>query len=614
MEFENNWGGNEVDDERPWTDVQYGKNRKSRGDGVEITFLVQNLPERTTKEILWRSFQPHGFVTDAYVARKKDKKGNFFGFVRFVGVGNVGETIQQMNTVKIFEAKVTVSLAKYDKNHKKFIYTPKVMGEKVWKPKEPVHRSEQGTGVNPPGGAAVREGRSFASLFQKEGHASFSESKMLVVEGNGSKYPLHCRGRSIHGVVKDLPTLNNLNSILSNGGLANYGLSYIGGLSILLTLGNPGNVRETLNNHSELLSSAFSRYHGWNGEDLPLDRVATLRITGVPVHLKENSLFDRIGSLFGRVVQESSFSWLGPDNSDSIVKVLVPPGKRIEETVVMQWKDRRFVVWVSETMEVWSPDLEDENDSEDSGSDSESENNDDVFGEAEEVEEGEIRPDGTTVDHRKASRTEPSPEVEKSPSINSQEGMHEVHGGVEVVNDIPMSEDDVIKVSLDKCENNNGRKENVGDPYVKEVRDNCLYEETNMDSSAINDDNVENIGFAQGKVSGGGPHYAYGTRIASQDGPINSPGPCAPATNGKRTRDQRSPPSVGSTQGPHIRIRHAGEDSVNNSLDLNRSIGTPNPGDDVATDNQPAQNPEVDSRDRSYNGNRGNRGCQVARF
>ncbi|MFS8018831.1 putative RNA recognition motif domain, nucleotide-binding alpha-beta plait domain superfamily [Helianthus anomalus] len=155
-------GGNEVDDERTWTDVQYGKNRKSRGDGVEITFLVQNLPERTTKEILWRSFQPHGFVTDAYVARKKDKKGNFFGFVRFVGVGNFGETIQQMNTVKIFEAKVTVSLAKYDKNHKKFIYTPKVMGEKVWKPKEPVHRSVQGNGVNPPGGAAVREGRSFA--------------------------------------------------------------------------------------------------------------------------------------------------------------------------------------------------------------------------------------------------------------------------------------------------------------------------------------------------------------------------------------------------------------------------------------------------------------------
>ncbi|MFS8018832.1 hypothetical protein Hanom_Chr15g01396681 [Helianthus anomalus] len=329
-----------------------------------------------------------------------------------------------------------------------------------------------------------------------------------------------------------------------------------------------------------------------------MDRVATLRITGVPVHLKENSLFDRIGSLFGRVVQESSFSWLGPANSDSIVKVLVPPGKRIEETVVMQWKDRRFVVWVSETMEVWSPDLEDENDLEDLGSDSESENNDDVFGEAEEVEEGEIRPDGTSVDHRKASRTEPSPEVEKPPSDNSQEGMHEVHGGVEVANDIPMSEDVVIEASLDKCENNNGRKEKVGDPYVKDVRDNFLYEETTMNSSALNDDNVDNIGFVQGKDCGGGPHYAYGTRIASQDGPINSPGPCAPATNGKRTRDQRSPPSVGSTQGPHIRIRHAGEDSVNNSLDLNRSIGTSNPGDDVATDNPPAQNSEVDSRSK----------------
>ncbi|MFS8018659.1 putative peptidylprolyl isomerase [Helianthus anomalus] len=124
------------EEEGPWTEVHYNKQRKSRGNGVEMTFIVQNLPERTTRTLLRNSFLPFGFVSDAYVAKKKDKKGNCFGFIRYVGVEDVNATLAEMNRVKILEAKVSVSLAKYDKNHKKFIYTSKIVGEKTWRPKE----------------------------------------------------------------------------------------------------------------------------------------------------------------------------------------------------------------------------------------------------------------------------------------------------------------------------------------------------------------------------------------------------------------------------------------------------------------------------------------------
>ncbi|KAM0048637.1 putative RNA recognition motif domain, nucleotide-binding alpha-beta plait domain superfamily [Helianthus debilis subsp. tardiflorus] len=458
--------GDEDGDGTPWTEVQYQKNRKSRGDCVEITFLVQNLPDRTSKEILWRAFQPHGFVTDAYVARKKDKRGNSFGFIRYVGVDNVGAVLTSMNTVKIFEAKVSVSLAKYDKNHKKFIYTSKVMGGKVWKPKDSVQGNQQGYGVVPPGGAEVREGQSFASLFQKEARVTNLGSKTISLERNSFKYPLHCMGCSIHGIVKDLTTMNRLHSTLSDGGLNDYSLSYVGGLSVLFTLGNPGIVREIMSNHSELLSNIFSRFHVWNGEDLPLDRVATLRITGVPVQLRDNSTFDRIGNLFGRVVQESMFSWLESDNSDSLVKVLVPLGKRIEESVVLQWKNRRSVIWVSETTEVWKPDLDGESTPADSGS--ESDNSDDENQMMDDVEEGEIRSDGMSAGDRSDNGNDESLEDDKVTSTDYKVGSHQMHEGVNETPHVTSPGDINAGNSLDNNDSFNGGLENMENPNGKE--------------------------------------------------------------------------------------------------------------------------------------------------
>ncbi|KAJ0733920.1 hypothetical protein HanPI659440_Chr11g0413891 [Helianthus annuus] len=422
---------------------------------------------------------------------------------------------------------------------------------------------------NPPGGAEVREGQSFASLFRTEGNASNSGSKTIAVDGNGSKYPLHCRGRSIHGIAKDLATLNNLQSILNNGRLDNYGLSYVGGLSVLLTLGNLENVREVLDGHSGVLSEAFSRFSVWNGVDLQVDRVATLRVTGVPVLLKDNSLFDRIGNLFGRVVQGSNFSWLvsdNSDNSDSSVKVLVPPGKRIDESVVVQWKERRFVVWVTETLELWSPDLEDGSSLEDSGSDSD--NNEDEDPDLDEVEEGEIRSDVPAGGNQVDNSCKKSSEVEKSPSIIPEVGMHQEQVGVNVSADVPISEELNADTSLDNGGNYYGGRENMENQKAKDVRDNYLHGEVFMDPSNLESIHVEVSSFAQVNNFSGGPHSELDPRVPSQYGPINSPGPCVPPSIGKRTRDQRSPPSVGSTQEPHIRIRKEGVNTESSSLDL----------------------------------------------
>ncbi|MFS7915790.1 putative RNA-binding domain superfamily [Helianthus anomalus] len=75
-----------------------------------------------------------------------DARGKCFGFVRYVGVENVKETLVMMNTVKMFDIKVCVSLAKYDKDHKRFNYASVSLGRSEWRPKESNQSSGKQTG------------------------------------------------------------------------------------------------------------------------------------------------------------------------------------------------------------------------------------------------------------------------------------------------------------------------------------------------------------------------------------------------------------------------------------------------------------------------------------
>ncbi|MFS8034094.1 putative nucleotide-binding alpha-beta plait domain superfamily, RNA-binding domain superfamily [Helianthus anomalus] len=182
------WEGDKGDVGIPWTKVQYRKNRRSSGD--------------VSRTLLWRAFQRHGFVTDAYVSCKKDSCGNNFRFIRYVSVENLENVLEDMNVVKIYEEKLVVSLANYDKNHNKCIHTLNVLGGKYWKPMEPNQACKQTNGEGSLAGTAVRDGELFLDLFQNKTTVNGQGSKTITVEGNGSTYLLHCIGRSIDGEAK----------------------------------------------------------------------------------------------------------------------------------------------------------------------------------------------------------------------------------------------------------------------------------------------------------------------------------------------------------------------------------------------------------------------------
>ncbi|KAJ0471318.1 putative RNA recognition motif domain, nucleotide-binding alpha-beta plait domain superfamily [Helianthus annuus] len=556
-------GGGEPDNGGPWYDVHYRKNNRGRGDGVEWTFLVQNLADKVTRNVLWRAFKPFGFVSDVYVARKRDSKGKCFGFVRYVGVEDMKATLTAMNSVTMFNMKVLVSLAKYDKDHKKIPYSPEILGRSVWRQKVGQQQNMNcGDGLRsddsnyskhqvpiqgPSKKMDCQDGRTFADLFKggAEGRNNSGNSngaKVVNVGGKGSLYPLHCIGRSILGTAKNFVSIGQMRQSIEEEGLREVGLSYVGGVTFLLTCRDKEYAKVCMDLHEGFFKSVFSKYHLWNGEEVPYSRLVNLNITGVPFIIRDNTLFDNIGSLFGEVVEKSSFSWQEEDNSNGSVTIVTSTPSKIEEAIVIKWNNKTIVAWVMEVGQKWMPDMVGMSmlDSEESESEMASES-DEESAEMEDMEEGEFRQGPENPEHRnggvdESGRSEKSP-VEKEKSMANQETM-EVQGS-------PTFED----VENIKGLHGNGEERLHGEKVNDHV---------GSPINRINDGGSIN---AELEAAKGGP-----VLNGKDDGPVLGP------NLGKRNREDRSPPSIGSMQGPTQRLFSTSTRSCIEPIDLNTPI------------------------------------------
>ncbi|KAD4887914.1 hypothetical protein E3N88_19986 [Mikania micrantha] len=81
--------------------------------GTETTFFISNLPEGITDARFKEAFLKFGRLSDAYVARKRDRRGNIFGFIRFIDVKEVNNLLLELNSVKLEGAKLEANIAKY---------------------------------------------------------------------------------------------------------------------------------------------------------------------------------------------------------------------------------------------------------------------------------------------------------------------------------------------------------------------------------------------------------------------------------------------------------------------------------------------------------------------
>jgi hypothetical protein len=83
------------------------------------SFFFSNFPEETQVMELWGLFAKHGRVGEVYVPKKRDKRGNRFGFVKFKEVKSIEALSGRLEDVWIGTFKLKVNLSLFDRNGKR---------------------------------------------------------------------------------------------------------------------------------------------------------------------------------------------------------------------------------------------------------------------------------------------------------------------------------------------------------------------------------------------------------------------------------------------------------------------------------------------------------------
>ncbi|KAK9079537.1 hypothetical protein SSX86_001209 [Deinandra increscens subsp. villosa] len=149
-----------------WTVVEGRASKKEKGKGVSkfdsddlVSFYVTNLPNACRKEWLAEAVAGFGELADTFNARRPNKVGNVFGFVKFRGVKDKWELERRMRGITVGVMRARVNLQKFDRSGK-----PVVREEPPLRSKPDVFPSR----VVNPGGCDVRPGKSFVEAVSGE--------------------------------------------------------------------------------------------------------------------------------------------------------------------------------------------------------------------------------------------------------------------------------------------------------------------------------------------------------------------------------------------------------------------------------------------------------------
>ncbi|KAM0012502.1 hypothetical protein Hdeb2414_s0052g00752841 [Helianthus debilis subsp. tardiflorus] len=207
-------------------------------------------------------------------------------------------------------------------------------------------------------GGFLRTGCLYSSAVKND-NSNIPETEEIKIETDISALESR-HGRAVLVRVQDFNSLISLNKTLSDFRFKEVELQYVGGFNMLNVFGDDEAASGFLKSGEEW-KVWFSHAELWVGQALAYERVAWLRVHGVPLHLWTDKVFDLICGRFGIVPKLPHVSDEDADLSMVCVGVLVGDGKRITEEVVLNWKNKRYRVWVSKDIGDWILDcIEDE--------------------------------------------------------------------------------------------------------------------------------------------------------------------------------------------------------------------------------------------------------------
>ncbi|KAJ0788413.1 hypothetical protein HanPI659440_Chr05g0191381 [Helianthus annuus] len=163
--------------------------------------------------------------------------------------------------------------------------------------------------------------------------------------------------KSLIGETKDIETLNNLKENLSGVTEEGLKLKYLGGLKVLLCFNSPEEAEEFRYTKMDVWEKWFARLYLWEGIPPVFERIAWIKVLGVPASLWDRHVINKIGERCGRLLVKSEADSSDGNMAEDRLAILVNTGKRIALEFNLVWKEQRIPVWVEEISGKWSPEF-----------------------------------------------------------------------------------------------------------------------------------------------------------------------------------------------------------------------------------------------------------------
>ncbi|KAJ0726255.1 putative RNA recognition motif domain, nucleotide-binding alpha-beta plait domain superfamily [Helianthus annuus] len=317
-------------------------------------FFLSNLPDGCTPWELSCFLKKFGEIAGTYVAKKRDKEGNRFGFASFRNVPDRDKLVADLKGLKMGNFKLKINIARFAAENSGF------SGGAGSKTKEADGPKVELPGFDRSKLFAFRDDRTYSGVLGKDkvagsrqGASGFPEKELVVPDRTVAFSELF--GKAVVGRTVDLETLVDLDRLLGIVKTKFEKIQYLGGLSILVSFDDEVAAKGFLE-ASQVWGPWFSKLALWAGQSLPLERLAWLKLSGVPLHLSEQGVLRSIGEQFGKVLHVPVSLEDDQDLSMTRVGVLSGEVKRIYDCVNLKWKEKRYRVWVEEEQDQWIPD------------------------------------------------------------------------------------------------------------------------------------------------------------------------------------------------------------------------------------------------------------------
>ncbi|MCH80824.1 hypothetical protein A2U01_0001598 [Trifolium medium] len=283
------------------------------------TCYVNNLPEDVGQKEVERMFERWGKVVDVYIAKKRNKMGKVFGFVRYANVKDERWLESQLRDIWFGTYKVWVNISRFEKPNKKFQYgetSKEANGADTRKKEQRTTNVSNNTKNYARRGQSVRrEGKTFAEAIQNKE----TVQKKEVAQRDEIKVDSGMEGTSLSvtikeeemawakqgfvGFVRNIEEIDLLQQRMVDEGITTVRVIPMGGEKVFIKADENEDLKTLIREAENFFQQLFSVVRQWEPRDSTGARCVWIRAFGVPVHAWRRSVFSLLTNSVGRLIK-----------------------------------------------------------------------------------------------------------------------------------------------------------------------------------------------------------------------------------------------------------------------------------------------------------------------